>query len=101
LPEHCPYITYRGVATSAAESPKEKKYAAFSPAHIFAQVAIETLGVWGPGASDLISTILVLALCIVLLNELSADDIVACTASDFNDLFPPSMFGSKKYSVYS
>jgi len=40
-------------------------------------------------------------LCIVLLNELSADDIVACTASDFNDLFPPSMFGSKIYSVYS
>jgi len=33
---------------------KEKKYSAFAPAHIFVPVAIEIMGVWGSGASDLI-----------------------------------------------
>jgi len=43
-----------GAAASAAESRKEKKYSLFAPAHIFVLVAIEIMGVWGPGASDLI-----------------------------------------------
>jgi len=41
-------------ASAAAESRKEKKYSLFAPAHIFVPVAIETTGVWGPGASDFI-----------------------------------------------
>jgi len=36
------------IAGAAAESRKEKKYSAFSPAHIFVPVAIKTMGLWWP-----------------------------------------------------
>jgi len=51
-----------GAAVSSAESRKISKYADMGHAHIFIQVAIETLGVWGSGATDLVTTNLVTAL---------------------------------------
>jgi len=38
---------------SQAEARKVIKYANFGHTHLFTPVAIETLGVWGPGATEL------------------------------------------------
>jgi len=44
-----------GAAASQAEARKVIKYANFSHTHMF--TAIETLGVWGPGATELAASI--------------------------------------------
>jgi len=46
-----------GAAASSAESRKIIKYSDLSHSHIFIPVAIETMGVWGLGATDLVSAL--------------------------------------------
>jgi len=46
-----------GTAALTAEVAKRHKYAPLLAAHDFVPVAIETLGVWGPQAADLVSSL--------------------------------------------
>jgi len=41
-----------GAAASVAATRKMAKYSALSPSHHLMPVAIETMGVWGPGATE-------------------------------------------------
>jgi len=57
-PSHLPRTMFTaGAAASSAESRKIIKYSDLSHSHIFIPVAIETMGVWGLGATDLVSAL--------------------------------------------
>ena len=57
-PSHLPHsVSAAGSAASAAEVRKRSKYHSIAEECIFVPVAIETLGSWGPDASELISEI--------------------------------------------
>ena len=46
-----------GLMAREAEDFKSEKYSELVPSHVFVPVAIETLGVWGPGAKSLVAEI--------------------------------------------